>query len=157
MDVEQNVVASSGKLLAVWLLPASFRSLPLPCPSPPLATARIAQRFALVKIHYLSNSGRAKPKIGVVISAAEAENDDYSSNREPQTRTAGEKKAVEDAIGGGSASPEAASTPRVLSGGETSVEQQQQQQPRPSLDCTVAAIAGLPQEVLRRIVGYCTL
>ncbi|CAM9681509.1 unnamed protein product [Ectocarpus fasciculatus] len=122
-----------------------------------LKKARIAQRFALVKIHFLSNSGRAKPKI----AAAESENDhdDDSSYREPQTRTAGEKKAVEDATGRGaaSASPEAASTPRVLSGGGPSVEQQQQQQPRPSLDCTVAAIAGLPQEVLRRIVGYCTL
>lgn len=90
-----------------------------------------------------------------MISAAEAANDD-SSYRERQARTAGEK-AVEDATGGKSASPEAASTSRVLGGGEPSVGQQQQQQPRPSLDCTVAAIAGLPQEVLRRIVGYCTL
>ncbi|CBJ32443.1 conserved unknown protein [Ectocarpus siliculosus] len=120
-----------------------------------LKKARIAQRFALVKIHCLSNSGRAKPNIGVVISAAEAANDD-SRYRERQARTAGEKKAVEDATGGGSASPEVASTSRVLGGDEPSVGQQQQQ-PRPSLDCTVAAIAGLPQEVLRRIVGYCTL
>lgn len=27
----------------------------------------------------------------------------------------------------------------------------------PSLAYTIAAVAGLPQEVLRRIVGYCTL
>ncbi|CAM9551124.1 unnamed protein product [Ectocarpus sp. 13 AM-2016] len=122
-----------------------------------LKKARIAQRFALVKIHCLSNSGRAKPSVGMVISAAEAANDD-SSYRERQPRTAGEKKTVEDATGGESASLEAASTSRLLDGGEPSVgQQQQQQQPRPSLDCTVAAIAGLPQEVLRRIVGYCTL
>ncbi|CAB1115783.1 unnamed protein product [Ectocarpus sp. CCAP 1310/34] len=115
-----------------------------------LKKARIAQRFALVKIHCLSNSGRAKPNIGVVISAAETAND-ASSYRERQART-----PVEGTAKGESASPEAASTPRVLGGSEPSVGQQQQQ-PRPSLNCTVAAIAGLPQEVLRRIVGYCTL
>ena len=155
----------------------SFPPLPVACspslhgrclPSPFIVTindqsARIAQRFALIKIHKLWNSGRAEPISGVIADTdakggkATAATDQAEAAARATARAPG--STAQDTCAGRSV--------RVLGeregerGREGEEVARYQWAPSPahqaSLESTVAAVAGLPQEVLRRIVSYCTL
>lgn len=158
----------------------SFTSLLVACspslhgrclPSPFIITinhqsARIAQRFALIKIHKLWNSGRAEPISGVI-----ADTDAKGEKATPATPATDQPEAAARATArapGSTAQDTCAGrSVRVLGeregerGREGEEVARYQWAPSPahqaSLESTVAAVAGLPQEVLRRIVSYCTL
>ncbi|CAM9494784.1 unnamed protein product [Laminaria digitata] len=94
--------------------------------------ARVAQRLALVKIHKLWNSGRAGP-------------------RSDSLATADRPAAAEGGAGADAAA-------EVEAGASSADEAKSYDTAYPqSLDSAVASVADLPQEVLRRLVSYCTL
>lgn len=143
-----------------------------PCSRPPtprahglsrwlsIATARIAQRFALVKIHKLWNSGRAEPCGERNFTATGEDKDAKLTGEDERPATieseaeAGRPPNTQAVLAGAvfthlQLEADALHVAGEGGGGEYSS--------RTSLESTVLGIAGLPQEVLRRIVRYCNL
>lgn len=133
-----------------------------------VATARIAQRFALVKIHKLWNSGRAEPCSGKAITfttTVEGEDEDVDVINKLKGQEARPAAAETGAEARGRATAPAVPVGGVFvqlqleadvghaAGGGGAKEGPF----RASLEATVLGIAGLPQEVLRRIVSYSSL
>lgn len=126
------------------------------------SSARIAQRFALVKIHKLWNSGRAEPSSGaraMVLRATDQDKDEGKGGSGEAT-----KQAAAGATERESPAQHNGSCRRVQGEREeeeVARDQSESAQPlsraQASLESTVAGVVGLPQEVLRRIVSYCTL
>lgn len=122
-----------------------------------LLSARIAQRFALVKIHKLWNSGRAEPRSGV-ITGTDAEGGEAEATNQPATGATATESLVQH-TGAGLYLP-TCRREEAWEGGSGEVARDDSAQwraPEASLESTVAGVAGLPQEVLRRIVSYCTI
>lgn len=131
------------------------------------STARIAQRLALVKIHKLWNSGRAEPcgvSDGGVMTSAVAGVEAIVVALEDAGQDTGEaggegEASNQAAAAGASKSPIRHTCPCRCVQGEKEIGQAARlsRAQQASLEATVAGVAGLPQEVLRRVVSYCTL
>lgn len=105
-----------------------------------------------MKIHKLWNSGRAEPTGGVRVTLHRPIDQDYDT----RTSTDGENgvEATEQTAAGATDTP----VQHRCVEGEGQGEWLARDQPaQASLESTVAGVTGLPQEVLWRIVSYCTL
>ncbi|CAN0058708.1 unnamed protein product [Scytosiphon promiscuus] len=129
-----------------------------------LKQARIAQRFALVKIHKLWNAGRAEPIAAHRVPSPAAmevttsdtfEGGESTKPARPEAQRPCATVPAASAVGGVAGSARAGRLTYL--GGEDENEVREEERRLTSLGSTVSAIAVLPQEVLRRVVSYCTL
>lgn len=133
-------------------------------------TARIAQRFALVKIHKLWNAGRAEPSRGSGVlsgrfACSTAATDPAKCTEGFSSGQAAVATATTTYENGGAGVDELLiefgeeddKAAAATGAGEEGLTRDEQWQQQTSLASTVAGVAGLPQEVLRRIISYCTL
>lgn len=123
-----------------------------------------------MKIHKLWNSGRAEPSSGsgAITTRAAAKTGRDAAERTANTNVSSGVAAAESAAKAAVAWGAGAAASRVQlehgdgreGGGSAGADNELAREPaqrRASLESTVAGVAGLPQEVLRRIIGYCTL